>query len=344
MSASRSEQGSQMIPINSIGKGSHVKQRFAVWIGITCLLCTFTGCLTKVGEPVSEVLVYSRKGFDPGRLIKPRAITIDPVTDEIYVADMTGRIQAFSREGEYLRGWRTPDCRQGRPVGISFSHDGLVIVCDTHYYQVLFYRPNGELVEERTIGGKNGRGPGEFGFITDAAQDSKGNYYIGEYGDYDRIQKFDPQGKYLTEFGSHGTEPEEFLRPQCLTIDRDDQLWVADISNHRVQVFDVSRTEPKLVRVWGSQGAAPGEFSYPNSIWVDDERDQVLVCDMGNHRIQVFTKLGEYLGSWGGPGRLPGEMYQPWAHVRDSHGSVHVIDTYNHRVQRFDAIINKSTN
>jgi sugar lactone lactonase YvrE len=218
------------------------------------------------------------------------------------------------------------------------------MVCDTHYYQVLFYRPDGELLKERTIGGKNGRGPGEFGFITDVAQDSKGNFYIGEYGDFDRIQKFDPDGEYLSEFGSHGTEPEEFLRPQCLTIDREDYLWVTDISNHRVQVFDVSGPDPKLVRVWGSQGAGPGEFSYPNSIWIDDERNQVLVCDMGNHRVQVFNKSGDFLGAWGRPGRLKGEMYQPWALVRDSQGSVHVIDTYNHRVQRFEIEINQLSN
>jgi sugar lactone lactonase YvrE len=264
-------------------------------------------------------------------------MTIDPKTDEIYIVDMTSRIQVFDRDGHYLRGWRTPECQNGKPVGLSFSQDGLLIVCDTHYFRVLFYTPQGELVEERTIGGSNGRGPGEFGFITDAAQDSRGNYYVGEYGDYDRIQKFSPGGNFLTQWGQHGTEPGEFLRPQSLAIDGQDQLWIADLSNHRVQVFDVSGDQPKLAQVWGQQGAAPGKLSYPNSLWIDDDEGLILVCDMGNHRIQAFTREGEFVWSMGGPGRDPGQLYQPWAFVMDSQGSLHVLDTYNHRVQRFDS-------
>lgn len=263
-------------------------------------------------------------------------MTIDRANDEIYIVDMTSRIQVFDRDGTYLRGWRTPECQNGKPVGLSFSNDGLLMVADTHYFRVLFYTPDGKLVEEKTIGGVNGRGPGEFGFLTDVAQDSKGNYYVAEYGDYDRIQKFSPDGAYLTQWGQRGTEPGEFLRPQSLTVDRQDQLWIADLSNHRIQVFDVSSEIPKLAQVWGQQGAKPGNLSYPNAVWVDDDHGQVLVCDMGNHRIQAFTKSGDFLWMIGGPGREPGKMYQPWAFVVDSQGSLHVLDTYNHRAQRFE--------
>jgi DNA-binding beta-propeller fold protein YncE len=294
------------------------------------------GCLSSVDSSDSKVLVYSRKGLDAGRLIKPRAITIDPATDELYIVDMTSRIQVFDCDGNYLRGWRTPECQNGKPVGLSFSREGYLIVSDTHYFRILFYTPKGELLPERTIGGANGRGPGEFGFITDVAEDSRGNLYVGEYGDYDRIQKFSPTGEFLTQWGHHGTEPGGFLRPQCMVVDQSDFLWVADVSNHRIQVFDVSGEEPKLVQHWGEQGAAPGKLSYPNALWIDDELGHVIICDMGNHRLQGFTREGEYLWSFGGPGREPGQMYQPWAFVKDGKGAFHVLDTYNHRVQRFE--------
>ena len=46
----------------------------------------------------------------------------------------------------------------------------------------------------------------------------------------------------------------------------------------------------------------------------------------------------EYLGGGfgGGYGRQPGRFYEPWALAVDSHGSVHVVDTENDRVQRID--------
>ncbi|MFM7594124.1 MAG: hypothetical protein ACKO85_20235, partial [Isosphaeraceae bacterium] len=41
------------------------------------------------------------------------------------------------------------------------------------------------------------------------------------------------------------------------------------------------------------------------------------------------------LGLWGGPGRGPGQLNNPWALAVDSRGDVSVIDSNNHRVQRF---------
>ena len=70
--------------------------RFAIRILVGCLLVSMSGgCLPSGETSNSQVLVYGRKGFDPGRFIKPRAITIDPATDEVYVVDMTGRIQVL---------------------------------------------------------------------------------------------------------------------------------------------------------------------------------------------------------------------------------------------------------
>src|SRR5690606_36152225 len=107
-----------------------------------------------------------------------------------------------------------------------------------HYFRTLVYTPDGELLEEKTIGGVCGPGPGEFGFVTDAVEDSQGNIYIAEYGEYDRIQKFSSGGEFLVQWGSHGSEPGQFLRPQNLAIDEQDRIWVADACNHRIQVFD----------------------------------------------------------------------------------------------------------
>ena len=229
-----------------------------------------------------------------------------------------------------------PELIQGKPCGLSISQDGHLMVCDTHYFRLLFYTLEGELVEERTIGGVNGRGPGEFGFLTDAVQDSKGNIYISEYGDYDRIQKFTPTGEYVYQWGEHGEAPGQFQRPQGLAMDENDHLWVADASNGRIQIFDVSGNEPKLDRTWGKPGAKPGELSYPYEIFLDGE-GHVFVCEFGNHRIQKFDLNGNSIGIWGSAGKESGQLHQPWAMCWDSERAIHVVDSYNNRIQRFSA-------
>ena len=322
---------------HDLKNSSHTLERLWAWVAIataTFAGLLLAGCVAATGTINSDTYVWSSKGLDDGRFIKPRAIAINEL-DQLFIVDKTSRIQVFDRDGKFIRSWRTPACVNGKPCGLSFSHDGLLMVADTHYFRVLFYTPEGDMVTERTIGGETGRGLGQFGFLTDVVQDSAGNYYVGEYGDFDRIQKFDASGKPLCQIGDHGEAPGSFLRPQGLFVDTKDQLWVADASNHRVQVFDLTKSPPQFVKTWGSAGSQPGQLRYPYTIEVDKE-GFVYVCELGNHRIQKFTSDGQHVAMRGGPGRGAGQFYQPWAFATDSRGIMHVIDSYNHRVQRIN--------
>ena len=294
------------------------------------LLCALalTGCDEATDSFGRLDKVWGRRGISNGRFQKPRAMCID-AQDRLYVVDMTARIQVFTSEGEFLRVWQTPDHKQGRPTGLSIDSEGRVLVADTHYYQLLIYSPQGELVQR--IGGTMGHRPGEFGLVTDAVQDRQGNYYISEYGEYDRIQKFTRDGKFLLQWGGHGSEPGQFLRPQNMAIDSEDRIWVADACNHRLQCFDLSG---KLLLVWGREGKGPGELYYPYDVELDSEGN-LYICEFGNHRVQKFSPQGTSLGCWGREGRRePGELFNPWALVVDSKNRLHVLDTNNHRMQR----------
>ncbi len=292
-------------------------------------LLVSTGCIDTGPSTGTLEKVWGRRGLASGRLQKPRAMAIDE-KDQLYIVDMTGRIQVFSRDGELLRQWRTPEIKNGKPSGLSFNREGNLLVADTHYFRMLVYTPNGKLLEGQTIGGTCGHGPGEFNFVTDAVQDSKGDYYISEYGEFDRIQKFDSDGNFLLQWGQHGDRPGQFLRPQNLVVDQQDRIWVADACNHRIQVFD---SEGKLLDMWGEHGSELGQLRYPYDLFLDG-KGHLYISEFGNHRVQKFTLEGEPKGSWGSAGRQEGHLSQPWALVLDSRGRVHVLDTYNHRVQR----------
>jgi len=285
------------------------------------------GCTRRADSNGELQLVWGRPGISEGRFRKPRAIAIDQY-DHLYICDMTARIQVFDADGNFLRVWQTPAHDTGRPTGMNFDREGNLVVADTHYFRVLFYAPDGTLL--RTLGGKQGHEPGEFGLVTNTVQDKAGCYYVSEYGEYDRIQKFTRDGKFLLQWGGHGDQPGQFVRPQSLDIDDAGQIWVADAGNHRIQVFD---GEGKLQFTWGHEGAAPGELSYPYAVKLDG-KGHVYVCEFGNSRVQKFTLDGKSLGCFGTAGHEPGELANPWGIVIDSEGRIHIIDSENHRVER----------
>jgi DNA-binding beta-propeller fold protein YncE len=284
--------------------------------------------------------VWGLPGSFPGRLFRPRAIAIDE-KDLLYIVDMTPQIQVFTPDGELVRAWQPPKFDTGKPSGLSFDNAGNLLVADTHNYRILVYTREGKLLEAQTLGGVVGSADGEFQFVTDAAQDAAGNYYVTQYGEYDRIQKFSPDRRFLLSWGEHGNEPGQFLRPQKIVLDKAGLVWVADACNHRIQVFNASGTEAKLITSWGSQGHAEGRLNYPYDLWLDDAAlagkatGHVYVCEFGNHRVQKFTMDGRFVGAFGHNGRREGELDQPWGIAQDSRGRMYVLDTYNHRVQRF---------
>ena len=294
---------------------------------LIALAALVTGC-NRDGNTMGRLeKVWGRRGVSDGRFQKPRAMTIDD-RDRIYVVDMTARIQVFNTDGEFLHGWRTPEKKAGKPTGLSATKDGRILVADTHYYRVLIYSSDGELLQ--TIGGTRGEEPGRFGLVRDAVQDSQGNYYVCESGEYDRIQKFTADGKFLLQWGEPGSQPGQLTLPQSMAVDEEDRIWVADACNHRIQVFD---TEGRLLGLWGSQGGRPGQLYYPYDLVLSPD-GLVYVSEFGNHRIQRFTRDGQSRGCWGTYGRQEGQLADPWALVRDSRGRIHVLDTKNHRVQK----------
>lgn len=303
------------------------RRRLIPWLNLTMAVGLLAGCDGSAGSRPD--LVWGIHGTKPGWLHKPRAAAFDG-SDRIYLADLTDRIQSFDRDGHFLRGWRTPDFNVDGPSGLTVDRYGRLLVADTHFYRLLVYSSKGELLFQ--IGdGVQGTTPGRFGYPTDAVIDRAGNFYVGDYGDNDRIQAFSPEGKWLRQWGGHGYGPGEFLKPRALAIDDQDRIYVADSCNHRIQVFD---TMGNLLARWGSRGSDPGQMNYPYDLAIGPDQS-LYVCEYGNHRVQKFSLDGRSLGLWGSAGRGPGQLYNPFALAVDHTGAVSVVDSNNHRVQRF---------
>ncbi|HKQ37771.1 MAG TPA: 6-bladed beta-propeller [Verrucomicrobiae bacterium] len=296
----------------------------------------------------SGVEVIGRRGAGIGELNKPRSVALDR-EDNIYVVDMTGRVQKFSPKGAFLLSWQMPQTDKGKPKGMCRDADGNIIVLEPHYSRVNHYTPAGALAFQW---GHHGTNRGELALPRSVAINSRGEIFVSEYGVTERVQCFkirqgvsDPgQGlklpadpslvmeiRWVRQFGSVGTGRGEFNRAEGLGIDAQDRIYVADSCNHRIQIFS---PEGQFISAYGKPGAAPGEMSYPYDVRVDTQGFQ-YVCEFGNSRVQIFDPQHHLVEVLGGPGAAPGKMSNPWAIALDSHGNLYVADGGNHRVLKF---------
>jgi DNA-binding beta-propeller fold protein YncE len=292
------------------------------------------GC--SAGPPAGETLesrLFSRaevlgsRGTAPGLFNKPRSLALD-AQDNLYVVDLTGRVQKFGPDGNYSLCWQMPETDLGKPKGMGMDGQGRIVTIEPHYGRVNHFLPGGALAAQWGVRGTNA---GQLFFPRAVAANSRGELWISEYGAVERIQKFAPGGtKLLATLGTAGEGPGEFNRAEGLGVDRADRLLVADSCNHRVQVFS---PEGRWLAAFGKAGAGKGELSYPYDVRVDAS-GCIFVCEFGNSRIQIFDAHYRPLEIVGGPGTAPGRFANPWSMAFDRAGNLYVADAGNHRVQK----------
>jgi DNA-binding beta-propeller fold protein YncE len=128
----------------------------------------------------------------------------------------------------------------------------------------------------------------------DLEVDQQGNLYVVDSLN-NRIQKFDPNGEFLTMWGTAGQGEGEFklIVPDngsgvgAIAVDELGNVYVADWGNNRIQKFD---NNGQFLAKWGSEGIGEDQFIHPVALTVDLEGN-VYVADFGNNRIQKFRQL-----------------------------------------------------
>lgn len=140
------------------------------------------------------------------------------------------------------------------------------------------------------------------------------------------------QYNYATQWGTLGAGQGQFNRPVSIAIDKQGNLYIADMYNHRIQKFGSSGN---YLKQWGTFGAAPGQFSSPSSVVIDSS-DNVYVMDKNNYRIQKFNSNGGYITQWGSLGEGDGQFFFPSSVSVDSNGNVFVINNNQRTVLQFN--------
>ena len=92
----------------------------------------------------------------------------------------------------------------------------------------------------------------------------------------------------------------------------------------------------KPVLCFGEKGSGDGMFKNPLGVAVTD-KDEIVVADCLNHRVQVFDSNDTFLRSFGRQGKKTGEFNRPFGIAIDKDRKIFVADQDNHRVQIFSS-------
>lgn len=179
--------------------------------------------------------------------------------------------------------------------------------------------------------GGPGDGDGQFSTTANIAVDKSGNMYVLDFAD--RVQKFGPDGGFITKWGSNGGMDGQFSGPWGIGLDNDGNVLVADWSNSRIQKFDAVGT---FMSKWGSNGGGDGQFSGPWGVAVGKD-GAVYVVDANNNRVQKFAADGSFITKWGSAGSGDGQFNYPSDIAVDSEGNVYVVNNSQNRVQKFSS-------
>ena len=81
----------------------------------------------------------------------------------------------------------------------------------------------------------------------------------------------------------------QFYQANNLAVDKEDNIYLADGGNHRIQKFDKNG---QYILTIGREGQGPGEFTGISGILIDEQGNLFV---LGGRRIQIFNTSGEYL-------------------------------------------------
>jgi sugar lactone lactonase YvrE len=176
-----------------------------------------------------------------------------------------------------------------------------------------------------------------FGPCSGVAVNSKGNILV-----FNRsaraLLEFDRQGKFL-----HSLAEGIFTLPHGLRVDGEDNIWATDTGSHIVVKMNA---RGRVLMVLGIKGNA-GEwhqaghlrcFNEPNDLAFGAEGEVYITQGhgKGDSRVLKFDAEGNFIGTWGGHGKGPGEFNVPHSIVTDGKGLIYIADRSNQRIQVFD--------
>ncbi|MEE8120095.1 MAG: NHL repeat-containing protein [Anaerolineales bacterium] len=184
-----------------------------------------------------------RAGSGPGEFNAPGGVAVAANGDLFVVDFYNQRVQHLRADGGFIKQWGDTGeigiwaGEFNYPTDVVLAADGTLYVADGYADRVQVFSSGGKFL--RKWGGPfalNIFGPfnGWFATVTGITLDFQGNVFVADFYN-NRIQKFSPDGTFLTAFGEPGNGPRQFNHPIAVVGADDGTIFVADFGNNRIQ-------------------------------------------------------------------------------------------------------------
>lgn len=216
---------------------------------------------------------------------RPVGLAVAP-DGTLYATDrLVNQVLVFDADGALRETLRPSGVDRWAPVGLTIDASGLIYVAEAldlpeaQRHRIWVLQPDGTVV--RSFGEK-GDGAGDLMFPHSLAVDGLGRIWVG---DITGVKAFSPEGAYL--FGLPAEGDIGVGLPGGLAY-AGGLLYVTDVTNHRVLVYQVAADDVTFGFEFGRLGFGKGELRYPEGIAVWSNR--IYIANRENSRIDIWTR------------------------------------------------------
>ena len=146
------------------------------------------------------------------------------------------------------------------------------------------------------------------------------------------VYVFDENGNCFRKSRGEGSNTGQFQYPDGISFLNVNEVLIADYSNNRIQRLNIQTGT--VTKSYGKKGKEKGEFGRPINVTVDDE-ERIVVTERGNDRIQVMSKEGESIFTFGDKGLE--KLRNPTCCITYKNMFL-VSDEGNHCIKAFDQL------
>ena len=261
---------------------------------------------------------FGSRGKGPGEFYGPYSIAVSERTGNIAIADFANyRVQLFDSVWKYLGtiGDKGPGAeRITKPRSVAFTASDDVIVIHGELFrpsEMFLFSEHGQFIKHIS---QHLIDPLRVSVRTD------GHMIVCDVGNYS-VKVLSPDGTELLQ---------SFSSPDC-----DEFPWSAV---YRQDMFFVSYGMADYVKVFskegvflydiGSEGSGDGQLNKPDGLTID-KFNNLIVCDKGNSRLQVFSLDGKFVN------KVSEGMDSPHSVAVTEDGNVLVCDPDKHCIHVF---------
>lgn len=168
------------------------------------------------------------------------------------------------------------------------------------------------------------------------SRDTSGNFYVVDSANA-RIQKFDSDGNFISQFGARGSSNGSLSKPVDVTIDSSGNIYVAniyglDFGSWQVVKYNSSGT-------WLATWDGATDINSINAMLAADSNDNIYVYDVNNYNVTKYDSDGNQLNQWAlekPEGAASGCYGCAGGLAFDSSDTLYVGNILGHSVDRYD--------